>query len=167
VKNFFVIAAAIISILGMGSPGWGHTVTVINNVGTIDCSIDYPYKVYYMAEVNFYYNAIENVKAQTAYIPSGESYTYDSGKWCPSGVTGYMYVKTVNSSGRTVDPSGTSTGNWKIIILAADNLGRHNAGLNVACQSSVFKINILDTSHVFNCAPWNFRDNFTFTFDRQ
>jgi hypothetical protein len=160
-KRFLIFVAAVIVILAMAPHGSAYTLTVTNNVPTADCSFYlHPYMVYYMAEVNFYYNAIENVKAQTAFIPSGESYTYDCGKWCPSGVTGYMYVKIVEN--------GKTTYSQKFIIWAADNWGHHDAGLNLACQSSTFKINIVNTDIRFKCDPsYVYANNMTFTFDRQ
>jgi len=160
-KRLLIFVAAVIVILVMAPQGSAYTLTVTNNVDTADCnSYLYPFKVYYMAEVNFYYNAIENVKAFTAFIPSGESYTYDCGKWCPSGVTGYMHVKVVEN--------GKTTYSQKFIILSADNWGYHNQGLHLACQSSTFKINIRNTDIRLKCNPWSgFADNVTFTFDRQ
>jgi hypothetical protein len=153
-KRLLIFGAAIIVILAIAPHGSAFTITVINNVDTADCRYLPSYEMHYMAEVNFYYNAFGNVKAYTAFIPSGESYTYNSGNWCPSGVTGYMYSKKVQD--------GKEVSTQRFIILAADNWGRHNEGLNFACQNSTFKINCGKCFMENKC-----NNHDTFSFDRQ
>jgi|GEM_PF-2159533 len=162
-KRLLIAAAVLISVFGMVSSGGAFTVTVINDQvkDSMECWLFPPkecWTVEFMAEVNFYYNAIENVKAETDYIPGGSSYTYNSGAWCPSGVTGVMHIKKTKRGWSTSE-------HQKFIIRAADNRGKHEAGLNVACQNSTFKIWSMYSNPCQ--ALLNGADNKTFSFERQ